>query len=114
LTIWYVVELSKPVEISSINNVFFAPTTISPVEEDQEWKSHHETTLCTSYIWAYHDLQCCISNILSANMFLQDLVEKIHLWSHVSSVHLKCHEASHCQQLYQHRCQDRGFSWCSL
>lgn len=31
LTIWYVVELSRPVEISSANKTFLEPTIISPV-----------------------------------------------------------------------------------
>jgi hypothetical protein len=38
-TIWNVVELSNPVEISSMNNAFVGPTIISPANTPQK---HHQ------------------------------------------------------------------------
>lgn len=45
-TIWYVVELSRPVDISSINSVFVGPTIISPVVTLFFWPP--DTPLCIS------------------------------------------------------------------
>ena len=43
MTIWYVVELSSPVDISSMNRAFVGPTIISPAKGGRVFMSdqHH-------------------------------------------------------------------------
>jgi hypothetical protein len=50
LIIWNVVELSNPVEISSMNNAALGPTSISPTTQNTQQNTHtHIHAHCDSY-----------------------------------------------------------------
>ncbi len=72
-TIWKVVILSNPVEISSINRVFFGPTTISPVESS----AHHFKNVTTfdatwrKFLQSFQksiEVTCCQITCISSNL----------------------------------------------